>query len=120
MATQGTTVQIEMPTVGESVNEGIVLEWLVQVGDTVAEGQDLVEMSTDKVDAPVPSTVAGVVTKLLVEVDETVTVGQPLCEIEAGDAPAAEAPDSSSNGSAEAEAEPRPKPTTPARARSWT
>ena len=98
MATQGTTVQIEMPTVGESVNEGIVLEWLVKVGDTVAEGQDLVEMSTDKVDAPVPSTVAGVVTKLLVEVDQTVTVGQPLCEIEAGDAPAAS--ESSTNGSA--------------------
>ena len=98
MATQGTTVQIEMPTVGESVNEGIVLEWLVKVGDTVAEGDDLVEMSTDKVDAPVPSTVAGVVSKLLVEVDETVTVGQPLCEIEAGDAPAA--PESSGNGSA--------------------
>ena len=91
MATQGTTVQIEMPTVGESVNEGIVLEWLVKVGDTVAEGDELVEMSTDKVDAPVPSTVAGVVTKLLVEVDETVTVGQALCEIEAGDAPAAAA-----------------------------
>ena len=98
MATQGTTVQIEMPTVGESVNEGIVLEWLVKVGDTVAEGDDLVEMSTDKVDAPVPSTVAGVVTKLLVEVDETVTVGQALCEIEAGDAPAA--PEPSGNGSA--------------------
>jgi len=100
MATQGTTVQIEMPTVGESVNEGIVLEWLVKVGDTVAEGDELVEMSTDKVDAPVPSTVAGVVTKLLVEVDETVTVGQPLCEIEAGDAPAAPEPEASDNGSA--------------------
>ncbi|HEX5911241.1 MAG TPA: biotin/lipoyl-containing protein, partial [Thermoleophilaceae bacterium] len=97
MATQGTTVQIEMPTVGESVNEGIVLEWLVKVGDTVAEGDDLVEMSTDKVDAPVPSTVAGVVTKLLVEVDETVTVGQALCEIEAGDAPAAAEPKPSEN-----------------------
>ena len=92
MATQGTTVQIEMPAMGESVTEGTVLEWLRQVGDTVAVDDPLVEISTDKVDAEVPSTAAGVITKILVEPDETVTVGQPLCEIEAGEGPAS-APD---------------------------
>ena len=75
MATQGTTVQIEMPAMGESVSEGTVLEWLVKVGDSVAVDDPLVEISTDKVDAEVPSTAAGVITKILVEPDETVTVG---------------------------------------------
>ena len=54
MATQGTTVQITMPAMGESVTEGTVLEWLKQVGDTVAVDEPLVEVSTDKVDAEVP------------------------------------------------------------------
>ncbi len=100
MATQQTTVQIQMPAMGESVSEGTVLEWLKQVGDTVAVDDPLVEISTDKVDAEVPSTAAGVISKILVAPDDTVTVGQVLCEIEAGDAPApaAENGASSSNG----------------------
>jgi multifunctional 2-oxoglutarate metabolism enzyme len=89
MATQGTTVRVEMPAMGESVNEGTVLDWLVKVGDTVAVDDPLVEISTDKVDAEVPSPTAGTITAILVEPDQTVQVGQPLCEIEAGDAPAA-------------------------------
>ena len=75
MATQGTTVQITMPAMGESVTEGTVLEWLKQVGDTVAVDEPLVEVSTDKVDAEVPSPAAGVLAKILVEADETVQVG---------------------------------------------
>ena len=93
MATQGTTVQIQMPAMGESVSEGTVLEWLKQVGDTVAVDDPLVEISTDKVDAEVPSTAAGVIARILVEADDTVTVGQVLCEIEAGDLPADADPD---------------------------
>ncbi|MGI8749297.1 MAG: biotin/lipoyl-containing protein, partial [Thermoleophilaceae bacterium] len=93
MATRGTTVQIQMPAMGESVSEGTVLEWLKQVGDTVTVDDPLVEISTDKVDAEVPSTAAGVITKILVVVDDTVTVGQVLCEIEAGEGPADTDPD---------------------------
>ena len=80
------TVQIAMPEMGESVTEGIVLEWHVAVGDFVNEGDTVVEVSTDKVDAEVPATGSGTVTKLLVEVDDEVPVGAPMLEIEAGEA----------------------------------
>jgi 2-oxoglutarate dehydrogenase E1 component len=49
------TVQLLMPEMGESVTEGTVLEWHVSEGDSVEEGQTMVEVSTDKVDAEVPA-----------------------------------------------------------------
>ena len=78
------TVQIAMPEMGESVTEGIVLEWHVAEGDFVAEGDTVVEVSTDKVDAEVPAPADGVITKLLVAVDDEVPVGAPLAEMEPG------------------------------------
>ena len=54
-------VDVAVPEMGESVSEGTVLEWLVKVGDTVERDQGLVEISTDKVDAELPSPVAGTV-----------------------------------------------------------
>ena len=54
------TVQIAMPEMGESVTEGIVLEWHVAEGDFVNEGDTVVEVSTDKVDAEVPAPTSGV------------------------------------------------------------
>ena len=79
------TVQIAMPEMGESVTEGIVLEWHVAEGDFVAEGDTVVEVSTDKVDAEVPAPMDGVITKLLVQVDDEVPVGAPLAEMEPGE-----------------------------------
>jgi 2-oxoglutarate dehydrogenase E1 component len=79
------TVQISMPEMGESVTEGIVLEWHVAVGDFVSEGDTIVEVSTDKVDAEVPAPADGVITKLLVAVDDEVPVGAPLAEMEPGE-----------------------------------
>jgi len=78
------TVQITMPEMGESVTEGIVLEWHVAEGDTVSEGDTIVEVSTDKVDAEVPAPMDGVITKLIAQVDDEVAVGAPLAEMEAG------------------------------------
>jgi 2-oxoglutarate dehydrogenase E1 component len=89
------TVQIAMPEMGESVTEGIVLEWHVAEGDFVAEGDTVVEVSTDKVDAEVPAPADGVITKLLVQVDDEVPVGAPLAEMEPG-----EGDGQGSNGSA--------------------
>jgi 2-oxoglutarate dehydrogenase E1 component len=88
------TVQIAMPEMGESVTEGIVLEWHVAEGDFVNEGDTVVEVSTDKVDAEVPAPADGVITKLLVSVDDEVPVGAPLAEMEPGE------PGEGSNGSA--------------------
>ena len=65
MATKA-TVQLLMPEMGESVTEGTVLEWHVSEGDSVEEGQTMVEVSTDKVDAEVPAPASGTVTKILV------------------------------------------------------
>src|SRR5436190_8974241 len=81
------TLQIAMPEMGESVTEGIVLEWHVAEGDLVKEGDTVVEVSTDKVDAEVPAPVDGVITKLLVAVDDEVPVGAPMAEMEPGEAP---------------------------------
>jgi 2-oxoglutarate dehydrogenase E1 component len=78
------TVQITMPEMGESVTEGIVLEWHVAEGDSVSEGDTVVEVSTDKVDAEVPAPMDGVITKLIASVDDEVPVGSPLAEMEAG------------------------------------
>jgi 2-oxoglutarate dehydrogenase E1 component len=78
------TVQITMPEMGESVTEGIVLEWHVAEGDAVSEGDTVVEVSTDKVDAEVPAPMDGVITKLIAQVDDEVPVGAPLAEMEAG------------------------------------
>ncbi len=104
MATRS-TVQLLMPEMGESVTEGTVLEWLVAEGDAVEEGQNMVEVSTDKVDAEVPAPASGTVAKILVQPDETIEVGKPLAEIDpngaaagAGDAGAASDADSASNG----------------------
>jgi DNA helicase-2/ATP-dependent DNA helicase PcrA len=79
------TLQIAMPEMGESVTEGIVLEWHVAEGDFVKEGDTVVEVSTDKVDAEVPAPADGTITKLLVAVDDEVPVGAPLAEMEPGE-----------------------------------
>ncbi|MGB0119560.1 MAG: biotin/lipoyl-containing protein, partial [Solirubrobacterales bacterium] len=99
----GESVTVTMPEMGESVTEGTVLEWHVAVGDKVDEGQTLIEVSTDKVDAEVPAPTAGTITKLLVEPDDEIPIGAALAELdpsgsatETGDSAPAEA------GSAEA------------------
>ncbi len=80
-------VQLLMPEMGESVTEGTVLEWHVSEGDSVEEGQAMVEVSTEKVDAEVPAPASGTVTKILAQPDETVEVGKPLAEIDPNGVP---------------------------------
>jgi pyruvate dehydrogenase E2 component (dihydrolipoamide acetyltransferase) len=72
---------VNLPALGESVTEGTITRWLVEVGDEVEVDQPIVEVSTDKVDTEVPSPVAGTVAELLVAEDETVEVGAPLIKI---------------------------------------
>ncbi len=110
------TVQIAMPEMGESVTEGIVLEWHVAEGDFVNEGDTVVEVSTDKVDAEVPAPMDGVIVKLLVAVDDEVPVGSPMAEMEPGEGsgepraagPVGEDDSSSSRGAGEEPSSPPP------------
>ncbi|MEO8966135.1 MAG: multifunctional oxoglutarate decarboxylase/oxoglutarate dehydrogenase thiamine pyrophosphate-binding subunit/dihydrolipoyllysine-residue succinyltransferase subunit, partial [Solirubrobacteraceae bacterium] len=85
MAVDTSTIQVVMPAMGDSVAEGSVLEWHKQEGDTVAADETLVEISTDKVDAEVPSPVAGTLIKIHAAEGDTVAVGSLLAEIAAGD-----------------------------------
>ncbi len=74
-------VTITMPQLGETVTEGTILSWAKQVGDTIAEDEVLVEISTDKVDTEMPSPASGVIEQILVEEGETVTVGTEIAVI---------------------------------------
>ncbi len=71
-------VTVSMPQLGETVTEGTILSWAKQVGDTIAEDEVLLEISTDKVDTEVPSPAGGVIQEILVPEGETVEVGTPL------------------------------------------
>ncbi len=101
---------VELPQLGESVTEGVVTAWLVEVGDTVEEDDPIVEISTDKVDTEIPSPVAGTVQELKVEVDDTIEVGQVIAVIgedegaeDGDDDPADDGDAEAESGSADAE-----------------
>src|SRR3954468_1679544 len=93
-APSGETVDVVMPAMGESVSEGVILEWAKQPGDAVEADETVVEISTDKVDAEVPAPVSGTVAEILAEAGDTVNVGQVIARVAAGDGaqPTAPAP----------------------------
>ena len=73
--------EVTMPKLGETVTEGLVSQWLKQVGDTVAFDDPLFEVSTDKVDSEVPSPYDGVLLEILVNEGDTVPVGTAIARI---------------------------------------
>src|SRR5450631_4288677 len=84
-------MEIIMPQLGETVEEGTVAVWHKREGDKVAIDELLVEIETDKVATEVPSLVAGTLTRILIGAGETVKVGTPLAIIDTGDGAAAAA-----------------------------
>jgi 2-oxoglutarate dehydrogenase E2 component (dihydrolipoamide succinyltransferase) len=86
--------EVTVPTLGESITEATLGEWLKQPGDKVAADEPIAALETDKVSVEVPSPVAGVMGQHAVQVGDTVQVGAMIATIDAGDgAPAkAEAP----------------------------
>ena len=79
-----------MPQMGESITEGTVSKWLKAVGDKIEKDEALLEISTDKVDAEVPSPAAGTLLSINVQEGETVEVGSVLALVGAeGTRPAA-------------------------------
>src|SRR5258705_10432216 len=65
---------VVMPQMGESIAEGTIVRWIKKVGDAVERDEPLFEISTDKVDAEIPSPVPGVVTEIRAKEGETVPV----------------------------------------------
>lgn len=77
--------EIKMPQLGESVTEGTIAKWLKKPGDPVAKYEAICEVSTDKVNAEVPSTFDGTMVEIVAQEGETVAVGEIICKIaEAG------------------------------------
>ncbi|WP_288456707.1 2-oxoglutarate dehydrogenase complex dihydrolipoyllysine-residue succinyltransferase [uncultured Sphingomonas sp.] len=81
--------EVLVPTLGESITEATVGEWLKQPGDPVAVDEAIASLETDKVSVEVPSPVAGVMGQHAVKVGDTVEVGAMIATIESGDGAAA-------------------------------
>jgi pyruvate dehydrogenase E2 component (dihydrolipoyllysine-residue acetyltransferase) len=75
-------IDVTMPQMGESIAEGTVSKWLKRVGDAVKRDEPLFEISTDKVDAEIPSPAAGVIAEILVKEGETVGVDTVVARLE--------------------------------------
>ncbi|WP_042223510.1 dihydrolipoamide acetyltransferase family protein [Oceanobacillus manasiensis] len=77
--------KINMPQLGESVTEGTISSWLVQVGDKVNKYDPIAEVLTDKVNAEVPSSFTGTIKELVAEEGQTIAVGELMCYIDTED-----------------------------------
>ena len=73
---------VTLPSLGESVTEGIITQWFKKVGDAVARDEPLFEVSTDKVDSEMPSPAAGVLVEILAEEGDTVETGSRVAVID--------------------------------------
>jgi pyruvate dehydrogenase E2 component (dihydrolipoamide acetyltransferase) len=113
--------EVKLPELGDGIESGDVLEIFVSVGDVVSEGDDIIEMETDKATVPVPASIGGKVSKISVAEGDTVPIGGVLIEIEAADgaaAPTNEAPAATPEPAAPEpatpETAPEPAPAAPA------
>ncbi len=75
-------VEVVMPKMGESIQEGTILRWMKKVGDKIQKDETILEISTDKVDSEIPSPMAGILSKIIVHEQETVPVGTVIAYVE--------------------------------------
>src|SRR5213595_1931111 len=102
-------IDVVMPQMGESIAEGTVVRWIKKPGDKVERDEPLLEISTDKVDAEIPSPASGTVTEILAQEGETVRVNAVVARIAGeGEQPAASG---TQTAAAAAAAAPAPAPT---------
>jgi pyruvate dehydrogenase E2 component (dihydrolipoamide acetyltransferase) len=83
---------VVMPRLSDSMEEGTILQWLKQVGDEIAVGDELVEIETDKANMAYESDLAGTLSEILVQEGETVSIGTPIARVgDSGDGASASA-----------------------------
>jgi len=88
-AAAGPGTEVPMPQMGESITEGTLTKWLKKVGDKVERDEPIFEISTDKVDAEIPSPVAGILSEIKVQEGQTVSVGSIVAVVGGAAAPTA-------------------------------
>ncbi len=91
-ATSGTGTDVVMPQMGESIFEGTITKWLKKVGDSVQRDEPLFEISTDKVDAEIPSPASGTLSNIKVQAGTTVQINTVVAVIGGGAAAPSSAP----------------------------
>src|SRR4029079_19212029 len=79
------TTTLNVPELGESITSAFIAKWLKKVGESVAKGESMVELDSDKASLEVPSPAAGVVTELLVKEGDEVAIGAAIARIGDGD-----------------------------------
>src|SRR5438105_622308 len=104
---------VVMPQMGESIAEGTIVRWLKKPGDKVERDEPLLEISTDKVDAEIPSPATGTLTEIVVQEGQTVAVNAVVARI-AADGQATGAPASAPAGPAASAPPPAPAAPAPA------
>src|SRR5437764_11678634 len=102
-------VEVIMPQMGESIFEGTITKWLKKPGDAIERDEPLFEISTDKVDAEIPSPAAGVLKEIKVEEGKTVPIQTVVALIDASGAQPAAAKAESRPASAAAKPAPSTK-----------
>jgi pyruvate dehydrogenase E2 component (dihydrolipoamide acetyltransferase) len=105
---------VTLPSLGDGIESGDVLEIFVSVGDVISAGQDIIEMETDKATVPVPSSVAGRVVKIHVSKGQTLPIGGVILDVEAAAGAATAAPPPATPAPAAAPTAPAAAPTAPA------
>src|SRR5262249_50062910 len=107
------SVEIKVPTMGESVTEATIARWLKKPGEAVKQDEPVVELETDKVSVEVPSPVAGVIEEIRVQAGGTVNVGTVLGAVKEGAAPAAKPAPKAEAKPAQPAAQPAPAKAAP-------
>ena len=103
-----------MPRLSDSMEEGTVLKWLVEVGGEVKRGQPLVEIETDKANMTHDADTDGVLLEVLANEGDTLAIGEPIARVgEEGEAPEGEAPAQQDEPEQEAPSEDSPEPEEP-------
>lgn len=103
------STEVVMPQMGESIAEGTITRWLKKVGDRVERDEPLFEISTDKVDAEIPSPAAGILTEIKFQEGETVEVNKVIAVLDG-----AEGASQSNGGASAAEVSTSPASQAPA------
>jgi pyruvate dehydrogenase E2 component (dihydrolipoamide acetyltransferase) len=112
------STEVVMPQMGESIAEGTITKWLKQVGDRVERDEPLFEISTDKVDAEIPSPAAGTLTEIRFKEGETVEINTTVAVLDGAAAGAAPAAPATETAATEAKPEQKQSEATAAKAQS--